>query len=488
MRFRFCLLLLSCFCSCSRYPGDNSPPAALNGEYWKKQALTDILPYWTNNARDTAYGAFHTSLGANWEPSGDPLIYPSMISRHLFSYSVAFLMTGDKHYLTIADSTSNYLLRHAWDKEYGGWYNALERNGSVADSGKATFIQVYANTGLAMYYFVTLDATVRKYIDASNRLLESNTWDHEYDGYYNAMTRDWQVNDDRKSFSSQVAHISGYLITLYLATGDEKYLLQAERIMKVIMDRMWDEKTGWLCELFNRTWEVIPGAQDEINIGHNLEVAWMLRRLAMLRQQTVMDSTFQRLVQNLRNYGFCQAEGIWFVSVDRLQPVRNSNDTYWWIQAYGNMFCLSMYRATGDKKYLEDFERSARFWNRYIIDTIHGDTYFRISRQGEVLDSIKANPYKTSYHSMEHGFLNYLYLKLWLQDQAVELYFHSRHPEQKKMLRPVPVEDMNICIRKIVRDDESFVPPDNECVREVLLPPLKQPEIKVLLGRRKKAG
>lgn len=77
--------------------------------YWKDQALKNIIPYWSKFAIDRQHGAFYTNLDAQWQTFGDSSKYPSMISRHLFGYSVAYMLSGDEQYLKVAENTKNYL-------------------------------------------------------------------------------------------------------------------------------------------------------------------------------------------------------------------------------------------------------------------------------------------------------------------------------------------------------------------------------------------
>ena len=172
----FSLLVVSC--------NDKKPEAAdvLSGEYWKTQAMRDIIPAWTRYSQNERTGAFHTNLDSVWNPFGETEIYPSMISRHLFSYSAAYLLSGREEDMKIAEKTAAWLIEKAWDKELGGWYDALDEEGNPAETTKTTFVQVYVNTGLALYYFVTRDSLVLDYIDRSNDLLETKVWDTDGSG------------------------------------------------------------------------------------------------------------------------------------------------------------------------------------------------------------------------------------------------------------------------------------------------------------------
>lgn len=126
------LMLLMPSCKDSAH---ESPPV-MSGNYWKEQALKDIMPYWTKYSRDTVYGGFHTNLDSEWKLFGDSYKYPSMISRQLFSYSVAYLLSGEEEYIKHADSTVEWLIGKAWDREYGGWYDELDREGNPVETTK----------------------------------------------------------------------------------------------------------------------------------------------------------------------------------------------------------------------------------------------------------------------------------------------------------------------------------------------------------------
>lgn len=419
------------------------------GDYWRKQVLADIIPYWTTYARDTIYGGFYTNIGVQWELGDDARKYPSMISRHIFSYAVAYLLSGDEKYLDIARETKDFLIDHAWDKEYGGWFDLLDREGDPLEKTKSLFIQAYAITGLTMYYIVTHDKKVLHYIEQSNFLLETKAWDNTKGGYFNRMTRDWKVLDSRKTLASQLAPVSGYLLYLYLATRDQKYLDQSVKIMDNTIFHTICKKYGWALETFDKDWSYLGGSSEKVNIGHNLEVAWILMRLWLLNNNPSYLRTVNDLEQNLRKYGYAEENGFWFTGIEKANPENHDDFTYWWVQAYGNMFDLCAFRTSARKMFLCDFEKGARFWDSFFIDREHGDTFFSVFQSGRVKDSIKANPFKASYHSMEHCLLNYMYLNLWVNYQPVVLHFTVKTDAKADTLYPVFIEDSRVKIKKV---------------------------------------
>ena len=462
----------------------------LDGNFWKTQSLVEVLPWWTRAAVDREEGAFHTYLDRQWRPGSNSEKFPSMISRNIFGYAAAYLMTGEENYLQIARNTVDFLLKHAWDEEFGGWYDILDRNGSPLARTKDSFIQVYAITGLVMYYIVTGDLEVLRYIERANQILESRTWDKESGGYVKGLDRNLDVKFNIKDFASQAAPVSGYLLYLYLATGEERYLEQMERVAGVIRGKMVDPASGWVLETFDRQWQYRSSAAadgTEINIGHNIETAWIFLRLFLLTGKEDYRQMALRLADRLHQYGWNPDTGVWYQAIGRKDPRIHSDFSYWWIQAYGNMFQLTLYRVTGERKYLDYFRKGAQFWNSFFIDKEWGDTFLSVYLDGKCKDGTKANRFKASYHNMEHGLLNYLYLNLWVKKKPVELHFYTCGRPQEMELRPIPVEDRDIVVDR-VRMNEGIWTGTGRRGKTVRLPAGEKMRVTVTLtGVKRKA-
>lgn len=478
-----CIAIILLFFSCKSSVSDKS---FRDENYWKDQALKDIIPYWSKFAIDHRQGAFYTNLDAHWQPFRDSSKYPSMISRHLFSYSAAYLLSGDDQYLKVAEDTKNYLLSKAWDKEYGGWFDLLSDSGNPLQTSKSMFVQVYTITGLTLYYFITHDPEVLNYIEQSNKLLESKGWDSLSAGYYSSFNRDWSVKDSTKSFSSVVPPVSGHLLYLYLATRQDNYLNQAIRIMNTVLDKMKDPHSGWILESFTPEWSYInsPVDENEINVGHNIEAAWMWLRLNLIKENPAFRKAAVSLADQLHQMAFKPTSGLWPNAVANDSSGRYTPYTYWWIQAYGLMFDLTLYKTTGSASYLYSFDRGAQLWDSGFVDRKNGDTHFALWEDGRIKDSTKAGPYKASYHNMEHALLNHLYTALWVNHHPVVLYFNIVESKEGDLLYPLPIEGDDYKITKVWIFDKPFpVDPGNNLY--IRLPSLKNARIKVELQSEK---
>jgi len=436
----------------------------LRGEFWRAQGLR-IMETWTREAR-TENGLFYAELDRQWTPSDSTTVYPGMLARHLFSVSTAYLMSGDAVHLQHAERMLDFLIEHGWDEQYGGWYNAVTRDGKVVDADKDLFMQIYATTGLALYALATHDERARTYLQRSRRFVETHAWDDVHGGYVDVLHRDGRVKNPVKDFSPQLAPLSGYLLYLYPATRDSTYLRKAEHIMDLTLTQMQGDD-GWIRERFAKDWTFLPtdSKNSHLNIGHNVEVAWLLLRLHALTGTDRYREKGLALTDQLLQNAFHENTGAWLHKIARTDRSESPDEAVWWVQAYGNMLLLYAYRTTGKARYFEAFRKSARFWNEAFVDATHGATVLKTTLDGRVTAGDKAVRTKTSYHALEHAFLTSLYLDLWTNNASTTLHYRFDRPQTKRLF-PLPVEDTPRIERMLVNDTLQ-TPPDtvNEALR-----------------------
>ena len=214
---------------------------------------------------------------------------------------------------------------------------------------------------------------------------------------------------------------------------------------------------------FERDWSAaVPRERVQVNVGHNLETAWLLFRLYLLTGNEQYRETAIRLSDSMLEHGFDQEDGVWFHQLNLANPAVHGETTPWWIQAYGNMVHLYQYRVTGDARHLEIFRKGAIFWNDAFIDPVYGAAYLSVFLDGRIHKGDKGVRTKTSYHSMEYALLNYLYLNLWVSKRPVELFFRVNDPAHAKRLYPSPIEDSAVRIAKVEINGQNWTDYDAE--------------------------
>ena len=439
----FCLLLSLPFA------GFTQKSPVLKGQFWKNQALESIIPAWQAHVFNEADGGFYAHLKQDWTPYQNEQQYPGMIARQLFSFSAAYLLSGDAEYLKLADSTFQYLVKHGWDKEYGGWYERIGPHGEVTKDKKDLFMQTYAITGLTLYYATTHNPMAKTYLERSYALLRQHAWDRKNQGYYDALDRSLSVADTQKGFSPQLAPASGFLTYLYPVTGQSKYKAHFQTLLDMAWEKMRHPEKPWIMESFTRDWQLIKGRNNAMNVGHNLEVVWLLLRLYHFTDDSAYRQKALKLNGPLTRQAFDSTTGAWYHKLPVNTSQKAEREASWWVQAYANMTQLYLYRVTGYDRYLKRFRKGAGFWNRVFVDNKNGGTILKATFHGSVQKGAKAVRTKTAYHAMEHALLNYLYVRLWVQEKPVNLHYRLDPSQHGQTFRPVFMADPSVSVKAV---------------------------------------
>jgi mannobiose 2-epimerase len=451
-------------------------------ESWRRQALMQVMPPWLEHGRDREHGGFHTGLTREWQPTGSTDRYPTMVGRHLYSLSAAYLLGGDEQYLELARQAADWLVRYGWDAQYGGWYRSVSVTGVPVDTVKDAFTQMYATTGLALYCLVTRDPGAWQYLERAHDVMQNQAWDRRYGGYYVELNRDLSVRRDQKSFNPQIGLLSSYMLYRYLVDPTPGHLAQMQRDMGLALDHMRTPEQGLVRDDFSRDWVALPRQQEGtefLSAGGNIETSWVLMRLYGLTGCEPYRQTALDLAAAMKRWAWDPAYGGWYPGFARIDPTVHGTAKVWFIQAYGNFMALYAYRLTEDPSWLDYFRRTAVFWNQYLLDPVYGGDCISVDRAGHVLDGTKANSSKGSYHTMEHALLNYLYLSLFVQHQPATLYFHVKAERVPGDLRVCPVEDPDVMLARVELNGRPWTAfdgrrrsvrlPDGDCLLTVEL-------------------
>jgi hypothetical protein len=134
----------------------------LNPAYWKTQALQYLIPFWEKTI-DKDDGGFFTDINENGSVWGPGNKYPRMISRVVFGFSAAYMLSGDKRYLETAQKIAKAQIKYTWDEKYGECYQTLARDGTPVNKVKGTlFKSAYHSMEQALFSYLYLSLYVNR--------------------------------------------------------------------------------------------------------------------------------------------------------------------------------------------------------------------------------------------------------------------------------------------------------------------------------------
>jgi mannobiose 2-epimerase len=449
--------------------------------HWREHGLKDIMKPWFIHMKDTENGNFHMKFDMDWQPLDRQGKHPWIISRQVFALSAGYLLYGEDSFLNSAEAAVDWLLQYAWDLEHGGWLDLLTEDGQPIRTNKKQFNNLYVDTGLALYFFVTRDQRVLEKLEASAELRDCYWWDAKHEGYYKELNRDHSVKDDTKDFGGQFVPLSGPWIYLYLATGDDKYLQRMERIFGKVLPHMVDDKLGWILENFDREWAYRPEevGELEVDLGHNIETAWILLRGYHLTGKSSWLEQGKKLADLSLQHGYDPESSMWPWKIARSFHQEQPTWTHWWVQMYGNFITIYMYHLTGDKKYLQAFEKTADFWFNHFIDPVRGGDYLQVDRSADNEYTGKNRP-ESAYHSSEHFLFMSLYLDLFVQGQSAEVYFRFLKTAEGEKHRVSPIEDPQVHVTAAETEGKALEL--DPAQRAIICPKAERMKVKAVLN------
>lgn len=388
------------------------------------------------------------------------------ISRLVYGFASAYLMTGDDRYLEAAEKGTQYLRDHFrfLDKSEGicYWYHAvdLKSNGSeqkifaseFGDDYDAipAYEQIYALAGPTQTYRITGDPAIMADIDLTVNLFNKYFLDtSERGGYYShvdpitlsATTESLGRNRARKNWNSVGDHAPAYLINLFLATGREDHAEMLERTFDTIAGHFPDyDESPFVQEKFHEDWSKDQSwgwQQNRAVVGHNLKIAWNLMRMYSLKPKKEYVELAEKIAALMPKAGGDQQRGGWYDVVERtLKPGETAHRfawhdrKAWWQQEQGILAYFILAGILGKDEYLRLARESAAFYNAWFLDNDSGGVYFNVLANGIPYllgtERGKGSHSMSGYHSFELAYLSAVYTNLLVTKEPLDLHFKPK--------------------------------------------------------------
>ncbi|MEI6705809.1 MAG: AGE family epimerase/isomerase [Methylococcales bacterium] len=407
------------------------------------------------------------------------------ISRLVYGFASAYLLTGDERYLEAADKGTIYLREHfrAIDltENICYWYHAID----ISDEGekkicgsnmaeipgmrreKATsareqqlfassfgddlnalpaYEQIYALAGPTQTYRITGDEKIRQDIDLTLNLFDRYYRDHDKGGYwshidpvtFSGTSAKLGRNRSRKNWNSVGDHAPAYLINLYLATGEKRHADMLIDTGDTIVERFPDdENSAFVQEKFHADWS--PDRQwgwqqNRAVVGHNLKIAWNLMRMVNLSKNQKYVDRAKIIAQRMPLHGSDQQRGGWYDVVERALPLGQQCHRFsfhdrkaWWQQEQGILAYLILTGTFKTPEYLKLARETSAFYNAFFLDHDSGAVYFNVLANGIPYllgtERNKGSHSMSGYHSFELCYLGAVYTNLLITKQSLDLYF-----------------------------------------------------------------
>ena len=282
---------------------------------------------------------------------------------------------------------------------------------------KHAYGQAFAIYGLAKAARATGDPEILKAAIDAFKWLDAKAHDAQYGGYLEALSREGrpllaagpttapadqidalEIPYGRKTMNVHI-HLLEALTELYHVYPDALLRQRLEEMHRLVRDRIVVDP-GYLNLQFTRDWKPLPGPQS---YGHDVETAFLLLESAEALNQAQDPRNLavaRRLVDHALPFGFDDSIGGMFNEGEAGQPA-SDRTKWWWVQAEALNALLLMHEHFGGEtdRYWNAFVKQWQFINDHVIDHQNGEWFMKLSPEGKSLINAKASPWKAGYHN-----------------------------------------------------------------------------------------
>lgn len=371
-----------------------------------------------------------------------------------------FKKLANRYKRELLDSVLPFWLNKSIDKEYGGYFSCLDRDGSVYDTDKFIWLQ-----GREVWLFSMLCNKLGKkqeWLDAAIQgaeFLKKYGHNGDYDFYFSLTREGKPLVEPYNIFSNTFACMA--FAQLAKATGSEEYAEISRRIFKRILERRGNPKGKWskavpgtrpmkdfalpmiICNMALEVEDIINDPQllektideclhevldvfyqpdlgcmlenvssldnsrldcfegREINPGHNLEALWFMMNLGIRRNDEALVNKCVEISLSVIERGWDKEYGGIFYFLDSKgapQQKLEWDQKLWWVHIESAIAMIKGYQLTGNKKCLEWFEKLDEYmWSRFK-DPLHPEWFGYLNRRGEMLLPLKGGKWKGCFH------------------------------------------------------------------------------------------
>lgn len=396
------------------------------------KVLTDMLNAWYPKSVDTLHGGFLSTFTHDFKPGDDQRKMIVSQSRHVWTNSKAAERHPDiQHYKTSAQHGFRFLKDVMWDKEHGGFYWLVERDGTpvAGDTLKTAYGNAFGIYAIAAYYHMSKDDEALQLAKDAFMWLEQHSHDAAYKGYFQHMKRDGTpvLRSEKFPSTSDIGykdqnssiHLLEAFTELYQVWPDPLVKERLNEMLILLRDTIVTPK-GNLTLFLERDFtplsfqdssrEVIAEHHylDHVSFGHDVETAFLLLEASHVlgvEHDEATETVAKRMVDHSIVNGWDNTKGGFYDEAYYYKDESAITVTYdtknWWAQAEGlNTLLLMSERYPNDAmNYYDKFVKLWEYTYQNLVDHEYGDLYAGgIDRQPEMRTAVKGHIWKATYH------------------------------------------------------------------------------------------
>jgi len=375
-------------------PTDPKVLLSLRSQY-RRALLHDVLPFWIKHSVDRQCGGYFTCLERDGSVyDTDKFIW--LQARQSWTFSKIYNCLEKKpRWLALAGHGIGFLKAHGRDAK-GNWHFSLARDGTPLIQPYSIFSDCFAAMAFSQHAKATGDQESRRIADLTYRNILRRRGNPK--GKYSKA-----VPGSRPMISLSVPMI------LANVTEELEWMLDpaiaketVDTCITEVFTLFLDPESGLLRE------NVAPdgGKLDcfegrLLNPGHAIEAMWFILDIAEKRSDRALIERAVEVMLRTAQRGWDRKFGGFFYFLDTQgHPTQQLewDQKLWWVHLEALVAFLKAYRLTGRKVCWNWFQKIHNYTWSHFPDPSHGEWYGYLDRRGKPLLSLKGGKWKGCFH------------------------------------------------------------------------------------------
>ena len=369
-------------------------PQALRDQY-RSALLDDVIPFWERHSPDRECGGFFTCLNRDGSVfDTDKFVW--LQGRQTWMFSKFYNALAPRPaWLEMAALGARFLRDHGHD-EHGDFYFALDRSGNPLVQPYNIFSDCFAAMAFAEYGRASGEAWATELaVRTFERILAR--WENPK-GRYNKLA------PGSRPLRSMVLPMITVNLAMELGAAAPGY--SVERVvrenLRYIMDTFVDRGRKLIFE------HVAPdGSHPDtfdgrlLNPGHGIECMWFVMAAAEQYGETELIPRAADALEDQLAVGWDEQYGGIFYFIDALDKPPQQlewDQKLWWVHIETLIALLLGWRLTKRESLARWYDRVHEYTWSHFPDPEYGEWYGYLNRRGEVLLPLKGGKWKGCFH------------------------------------------------------------------------------------------
>ncbi|MGI6339244.1 MAG: AGE family epimerase/isomerase [Bacteroidales bacterium] len=362
---------------------------------YRDELLDNVLPFWMNNSIDRECGGYFTCLNREGKVfDTDKFIW--LQGRQVWMFSMLYNKVEHRQeWLDIAIHGGEFLKKYGHDGNFN-WYFSLNREGKPLVEPYNIFSYTFAAMAFGQLSLATGNS---EYADIARKTFEiilSKT-----DNPKGRWNKAYPGTRNLKGFALPMILCN---LSLEIEHLIEKSFLEKtiETCVHEVMEVFYRPELGLIVENVAEDGSLSDSFEGRVlNPGHAIEAMWFIMDLGKRLNRTKLITSANEIALNTLEYGWDKEyEGI-FYFMDRLgHPVQQLewDQKLWWVHMETLITLLKGYQMTGSEKNLKWFDIVHKYTWGHFKDDEFGEWFGYLNRRGEILLPLKGGKWKGCFH------------------------------------------------------------------------------------------